>query len=439
MLETSREQNSEADNEPKRAGLGSRLGWGIADQVLSSATNFGLAWTVARSVSVEAFGAFALAWGGYLISCGICRATISEPFSIIHSSKGANEVKQPGAAATGANLEIGLVISVVALFVGIFSSGELRWAFLAMAISMPGLMLQDGWRYFFFAAGRGKQAFLNDLIWSGLLVIGVIFINQIQSPSVPRYVLAWGAAATGAAAAGVVQAKFRPVLRGGLTSFRLYRHLSGPYLAEFMVNSGTLQLSFVVLSFASGIQAVGTLRGGYLLIGPLIVLYLGTSLALLPIAVEFFAKSIKRLKNALSATSLSLGVVAAIWGILVVNLPPQVGVRLLNETWLPARSVFVPLSIGTVFGGLTAGPLIGLRALGASRTSLRVALLTAPMTLLGAVLGSLFGDAKGAAAGLALGAFVTALVAWRLYASALAAVIVEGRNSPTQIARPSEL
>lgn len=33
-------------------------------------------------------------------------------------------------------------------------------------ITMPRLMLQDSWRYAFFAHGRGGHAFLNDTIWA---------------------------------------------------------------------------------------------------------------------------------------------------------------------------------------------------------------------------------------------------------------------------------
>ena len=35
-------------------------------------------------------------------------------------------------------------------------------AFFALGLTLPGLLLQDSWRYSFFALGRGSQAFLND-------------------------------------------------------------------------------------------------------------------------------------------------------------------------------------------------------------------------------------------------------------------------------------
>src|SRR3954447_19034939 len=65
-----------------RGGAGGgvrRLGWGLADQGLSSMTNFALAILVARSVSTSALGAFGLAFTTYTITLGATRALCHEP------------------------------------------------------------------------------------------------------------------------------------------------------------------------------------------------------------------------------------------------------------------------------------------------------------------------------------------------------------------------
>ena len=51
-----------------------RLGWGLADQSLSSLTNFALAVLVARQVSTAGLGAFGLAFTTYTITLGATRA-----------------------------------------------------------------------------------------------------------------------------------------------------------------------------------------------------------------------------------------------------------------------------------------------------------------------------------------------------------------------------
>ena len=49
-------------------------------------------------------------------------------------------------------------------------------AVLALGIVLPGMLLQDCWRYAFFAAGKGHHSFLNDLAW-GLASRGVAVVR----------------------------------------------------------------------------------------------------------------------------------------------------------------------------------------------------------------------------------------------------------------------
>src|SRR5207248_4411640 len=79
-----------------------RLGWGLADQALSSMTNFALAILVARSVSTSALGAFGLAFTTYTITLGATRALCQEPLTVRYSATGEPEWRDGAAAATGA-------------------------------------------------------------------------------------------------------------------------------------------------------------------------------------------------------------------------------------------------------------------------------------------------------------------------------------------------
>ena len=57
---------------------------------------------------------------------------------------------------------VGLVVGSCVLTAAALIGGTAGAAFLALGLTLPGLMLQDSWRYSFFALGRGSQAFLND-------------------------------------------------------------------------------------------------------------------------------------------------------------------------------------------------------------------------------------------------------------------------------------
>ncbi len=60
--------------------------------------------------------------------------------------------------------------------------------------------MQDAWRFAFFAAGTGRKAFVNDLVWGVALVPGMVVAARVGS--VAAFVLAWGASAAVAAAYG---------------------------------------------------------------------------------------------------------------------------------------------------------------------------------------------------------------------------------------------
>ena len=84
------------------AGAGMRrLGWGLADQSLSSLTNFALAVLVARSVSIAALGAFGLAFTTYTVTLNATRALCSEPLTVRYSATDEAEWREGASAATG--------------------------------------------------------------------------------------------------------------------------------------------------------------------------------------------------------------------------------------------------------------------------------------------------------------------------------------------------
>jgi hypothetical protein len=77
--------------------------------------------------------------------------------------------------------------------------------FLALGLTMPGLLLQDGWRSAFFAAGQGLQAFRNDLVWACALLPALALLVAAGETSVFWLTFAWGGAATVAAIVGVAE------------------------------------------------------------------------------------------------------------------------------------------------------------------------------------------------------------------------------------------
>ena len=120
-----------------------RLGWGLADQALSSMTNFALAILVARSVSTAALGAFGLAFTTYTIKLGATRALCQEPLTVRYSATDEPEWRDGTAAATGVALVLGVLAGIVCVGAAFLFSGALRPSLIVLGIGMPGLIVQD--------------------------------------------------------------------------------------------------------------------------------------------------------------------------------------------------------------------------------------------------------------------------------------------------------
>jgi O-antigen/teichoic acid export membrane protein len=159
---------------PRRGvgGLGNvirRFGWGLGDQLLSSFTNFMLGALIARAVSPRDFGAFSLAYATYTLSLGATRAVVSEPL-VVRFSSVAEAVWRDGLRmAGGTAMTAGVAIGVGCIIAGSVIGGLLGTVLTILGIALPALLVQDTWRYAFFAAGRGSAAFVNDAVWTVVL------------------------------------------------------------------------------------------------------------------------------------------------------------------------------------------------------------------------------------------------------------------------------
>jgi O-antigen/teichoic acid export membrane protein len=89
--------------------IAARLGWGLADQSLSSLTNFALGVFVARSLSPREFGAFGIAFGVYTTGLAITSAVTSEPLMVRYSVVTAKDWLSGVRAAAGTAFSMGVV------------------------------------------------------------------------------------------------------------------------------------------------------------------------------------------------------------------------------------------------------------------------------------------------------------------------------------------
>ena len=308
----------------------SRVGWNVADQALSSLTNAALSVLVARSVDAHSFGAFAVCFTAYSLVIGVNRAFISDPLTVrfsdaTHESFGAARRHALAAAAA-----VGAGASAILLVGALTQSGDLQDALLVLALTMPGLTVQDALRLSFITEGRPRAAALNDFFWGVLQIggVGVLLFTGVSSVAV--FVFVWGAAAGVAALYGIVRTRALPAVRGTRRWVGQQLDLSGFFVAEFTAATGSFQAAFLLVGAIGEVADVGSLRGAQVLLGPLNVAFYGFTFFATPELVR--RKALPRRTHVASAFALSgsLLTLTLVWGTLLLQPPDGAGRELLG-------------------------------------------------------------------------------------------------------------
>jgi hypothetical protein len=306
-----------------------------------------------------------------------------------------------------------LVGGAVVLAGSLLLSGATRLAFIALGLTLPGLMLQDSWRYSFFAIDRGSQAFLNDSIWAVALLPALAFLRLTGNKDIFWFVLAWGITATVAAAVGPVQARVVPRLAGIHQWVSRHRDLGLRFAAENTSSGAAGQLRIYGIGLMLGLAAVGVVQAANTLMGPLTILFLAMSLVAIPEGARIVRRSPQRLP--LFCVLISAGEVALAlsWGVvLLIVLPRGFGSWLLGPIWRPTYPLVLPQALYVIGLGLSGGVTVGLHALGDARRSLQRMLVTQSIYLVGSLAGAAVGGAVGTIRGAAVATWIGAFISW---------------------------
>ncbi len=388
-----------------------RLSWGLADQAVSSLTSFAVGAVVARSLGATGFGIFTLAWVTYGVVLSVSRGLATDPLVVRFSNVPTESWRAAVSRSSGSALLVGVMAGALSLLGGLAIGGSIGTGFIALGLVLPGVLLQDSWRFAFFAAGHGRKALVNDTIWSAALIPALVF--AAQHGSVFAFVLAWGLPGAVAAGCGCVQARLLPAIGGTRAWLRQQRDLGLRYMVENVSNSGAKQLRMYGLGAIAGLADVGVLRGAELLLAPFLAVLMGLGLVGVPEAVRVLRRSPRRLPRFCLLLGGGQATAALLWGsALLLLLPDAIGRLILGSVWEPAADLILPVTLAVAGAGFTAGAVVGLRGLGAARRSLRARLFTSFMSLVGGLAGATVAGAVGMSWGSALAMWVGAVVWW---------------------------
>jgi O-antigen/teichoic acid export membrane protein len=397
-----------------------RFGWGLADQLLSSATNFLLALLVARTVGPRELGAFSVAYATFTFSLGAVRAIAAELLAVRHSAVSVDEWRNGVKGSAGIALLAGGLLGAGCLLAGASTVGPFRAVFGIVGISLPFLLVQDVWRFAFFARGRGGAAFVNDVVWAVAMFGAFAVLRHFDVSSVAWLTLGWAGAGCLAALTGLLQLKVLPSSPlAAVKWLRHHRDIAPRFFAEFAVGTGISNLTLFAIGGIAGLGELGRLRAGEIAIGPLNVLFAGVGLVATPEGVRLLRESPRRLMYACRWLSLAMGAGVVAWGTVILFVPRSIGEAVLHANWDVARSLLPPLLIALAGYGFSFGAWTGLRALAAARRSLRARCIDGVLTLVLGLGGAYVAGANGVAWGYALNGFSRSINAWWHFSVAL--------------------
>ncbi|MFC4082822.1 MATE family efflux transporter [Amycolatopsis samaneae] len=391
--------------------MAGRLSWGLGDQAVSSLTNFVVGMFVARSLGPHAFGVFSIAWVTYGVLLNVSRGLATDPLMVRYSGVSTSDWRAAVGRSSGTALAVGCVSGVGSLLAGLAIGGAVGHAFLALALALPALLLQDSWRFAFFAAGEGRRAFTADAIAAVALIPSMFVAAHFRS--VVAFLLAWGVASAVAACFGLLRTGIVPRLGAVRGWVGEHRDLGPRYLIENVSNSGASQLRAYGLGAIAGLAAVGTVRGAEQLLGPFLALLMGLSLVTVAEGARVLRRSPHRLRLFCALLGTGQAAAAFAWGLgLLFLLPDSWGRFALGEVWTTSSQLILPVTFSVVGASLSTGAAAGLRALGAAPRSLRSQLVASTFYLGGGLVGAFLGGAVGSAWGVATATLTGSVVWW---------------------------
>ncbi len=385
----------------------------MADQGISSLSNFTLGILVARTLDASSLGAFTLAYVTYALALTASRGTSTDPLLVRYSGAEPPVWTRAVASAGGTAVLNGVIAGALFIVAGLLLPAEAGYAFIALGVGLPGLLVQDSYRYAFFSAGRGSRAFVNDLVWGLLQVAAVVVLVVTDRLTVVTSLLAFGGTATLAAWFGYLQCGVAPRPRLARRWLVDHKALGGRYLIENL-SGGVRPLRFSVVGMVAGLGAVGNIRAAEILAGPFVVLLSGVGQVAVPEAKHVLSRAPERFSRFCLGLASAQAAVAVLWGAFaLVVFPLGLGELLLGGNWDAARGLLLPIMLTLVLSCFVLGASTGVRALGASRRSLPAQLASDGLYLVGGGLGAVLAGAPGSCWGVAISAVVSIGIWWQ--------------------------
>jgi O-antigen/teichoic acid export membrane protein len=382
---------------------GAQLVWGIADQGLSSATNFGLSFLAGRLLGPSGLGVIFLGFSAYLIAFSFVRALVIEPFVVSTAALDRSEREAATRVCLTLVLGVAAILTLSMALIGVALGGALGRSLILFSPWVALALVQELWRASLFRDQRGRGAAINDGVWAAGMLVTLPFAWLFPS----EWIIAatWGIGAAVAAIFGVFQLRVRPA--GVVIALQWWKtelRVLGSWLAieNLILALGTQALVFV-LAAQLGAGDIGGIRAVEVVFAPMSLFGEAFAFPGTPIVARALASSLAEARR--WAWRLSFGASALIALYFALTIPLRG--RLLATVFGPDFRTFARLALPLALAQLLRAAATGFALL--TRADRRVhSLITSRVINTGATLvfTPLFAwqfGVMGAVVGLALG------------------------------------
>jgi O-antigen/teichoic acid export membrane protein len=420
----------------QRTLLGSSA-WGLLDQALISAMNFGTTVLLARGLGPAAFGAFSVAYLILLLANSLQTSLVTQPHNVLGAPlRGSAYADYTTSSAAGQAALAGALTLLVLLATAVPALAQApgRSVVLALAAAVPAWQLQEFARRVLYTKARIRAAFVNDLASYGgqIVALGLLLWDHRLTPATALYAIA----ASSAAAAALGFWAIRRELRGRLDLAALRESWGmGKWLSAATVTNWLASQMYPVLTAGLvGAAATGLLRALQNLIAPTQILANTYQMVVTPqAAMEEVRGGGRAVASFLASTSVLLAVPLLIY-FLVVGLFARPLVTLFySSAYSAAATIVWPLGLAYLLSYAGRVLSIGLAAVQDTRPVFYAQLAAAATTFsVGLLLIRGYGLA-GAAVGAAITqAVLAASLGWSFRRRCLGTV----HRSPAGPTRP---
>ncbi len=397
------------------AGDGTRRAvWTLGDQALSSISNAALSLVLARLVSAESYGAFALTFTLFTFFLGVSQSLTSAVYVVRYSFTGGAVGLEAARGASAAALGFAACVIPLLILSAVLVDAPLRQTLLALAVVLPALLLQDFYRTALVSSGRPRAAFTIDALSSVVAVAGIVVLEVQDLMTSWTYLLAWGSGASAAALGGVSRTHAPPFFRGARAWLRAHGRSGLSLAIQWIAVLGATQVSLITLAARTDLTVVGGLRAAQTLLGPMSTLFVGLAAWVVPELIRRRSRGSTLLRQALVLSCVT-SACTALWSILLLLLPDATGVAMLGETWTNARLALPGYVVFTLALATSQGPSAALRIIDRVEQGLLPSLCFGVLLIILPILGASIAGIAGAAYGFGAAAVLSAPFYWLAY------------------------